>query len=555
MKKLELTWHGKNEPFEIEPRILLEDSELSNIEQDIDSNNMLIEGDNLLALKALEKEYTGKVKCIYIDPPYNTGSAFDHYDDNLEHSIWLNLMKHRLEILKNLMEEGGTIVIQIDDNEQAYLKVMCDEIFGRKNFVNTICVKMSDASGPKMAHVRKKFPKLKEYLLIYKKGEIDINVQTEEKETWDSEYKNFIDLEQDVLEEYLKTYDQSKLDEINKILPNHLITLKEAHLKYGVKDDANEQFNFNKENAWRIARTSNAATIRRFVQEETNLTSNIALANINGETMFVKANFNRNSKEPRVQYVFAKDTMNVPIGDLWLNINTSFNSEGGVTLKNGQKPEALIKTIIAAFTNPGDLVLDSFLGSGTTAAVAHKMGRRWIGIEMGEHSRTLAKVRLDSVIAGKDKSGITNEVNWKGGGGYKFYNLAPSLINLDKFGEPIINEFYDVDLLAAAVALHEGFNYNPNQNVFWKQSQGNENSYLFVTTRHMTYDYVVSISETMKTSEYLIISCKSYDIELEKKYKNIIFKKIPDSILNKCEFGKKDYKLNIVDSLDESGEF
>ena len=134
MKKLELTWYGKEKEISVEPRLLIENKEMSNIENDKDTENMLIHGDNLLALKALEQKYAGQVKCIYIDPPYNTGSAFEHYDDNLEHSIWLSLMKSRLEILRNLLREDGVIFVQIDDNEQAYLKVMMDEIFSRDNF-------------------------------------------------------------------------------------------------------------------------------------------------------------------------------------------------------------------------------------------------------------------------------------------------------------------------------------------------------------------------------------------------------------------------------------
>ena len=168
LQRLELTWPGKDERFNPEPRILLEDKEKSY--GDAESGNMLIHGDNLLALKALEQDYAGKVKCIYIDPPYNTGNAFEHYDDGLEHSIWLSLMRDRLEILKNLLSEDGVIFIQIDDNEQAYLKILMDEVFGRHNFVNCIAVKMSEATGVKMSHAQKRFPKLKEYILFYKKS-------------------------------------------------------------------------------------------------------------------------------------------------------------------------------------------------------------------------------------------------------------------------------------------------------------------------------------------------------------------------------------------------
>ena len=220
------------------------------------------------------------------------------------------------------------------------------------------------------------------------------------------------------------------------------------------------------------------------------------------------------------------------------------------------KPEDLISRILELASEEGDLVLDSFLGSGTTAAVAHKMGRRYIGIEMGNHAYTHCKVRLDKVISGEDKGGITKAQNWQGGGGYRFYELAPTLINQDPFDEYVINEDYDADMLAAAVALHEGFAYQPDGNLFWKQSVGNENSYLFVTTRHLTAAYLDSIRSTMEEGEYLIIACRSFDAGLDKVYDNITIKKIPQMLLSRCEFGKTDYNLNIVhppvyDELDE----
>ena len=210
------------------------------------------------------------------------------------------------------------------------------------------------------------------------------------------------------------------------------------------------------------------------------------------------------------------------------------------------KPERLIERIIYISSDPGDIVLDSFLGSGTTAAVAHKMGRRYIGIEMGDHAYTHCKVRLDKVISGEDKGGVTKSAGWTNGGGYRFYELAPSLINEDPFGEAVINPAYDADMLAAAMVLHEGFTYQPDSSLFWKQSVGNESSYLFVTTRHLNSAFLDSIRDTMQDGEYLIIACRSFDAGLEKAYGNITIKKIPQMLLDRCEFGKTDYALNIV---------
>ena len=210
------------------------------------------------------------------------------------------------------------------------------------------------------------------------------------------------------------------------------------------------------------------------------------------------------------------------------------------------KPERLIERIIHIASNPGDLILDSFLGSGTTIAVAHKMGRRYIGIEMGDQAYTNCKVRLDKVIAGEDPGGITKSSKWEKGGGYRFYELAPSLINEDLFGEAVINPEYDADMLAAAVALHEGFTYQPDSSLFWKQSVGNEKSYLFVTTRHMTAAFLDSIRDSMEDDEYLVIACRSFERGLDKSYKHITVKKIPQMLLSRCEFGRENYNLNIV---------
>ena len=210
------------------------------------------------------------------------------------------------------------------------------------------------------------------------------------------------------------------------------------------------------------------------------------------------------------------------------------------------KPETLIQRIIHIATNPNDLVLDSFLGSGTTAAVAHKMRRRYIGIEMGEHAYTHCQKRLDMVVSGEDKGGISKAVDWKGGGGYRFYELAPTLVNKDEFGEYVINPEYSADMLAAAMALHEGYTYQPDSNIFWKQSHGSENAYLFVTTRHMNTAFMQSIIGTMQENESLVIACCSFDKGIEKLNPHITVKKIPQMLLERCEFDRFDYNLNII---------
>ena len=536
-QKLELTWFGKEEEIKIEPRILIEDKEKSNCENDPNTQNMIIHGDNLLALKALESKYAGQVKCIYIDPPYNTGSAFEHYDDNLEHSTWLSLMKPRLEILRNILSDDGMIFVQIDDNEQAYLKVIMDEIFGRNNFISTVAVKMSTVSGVKTSHREKTILKEKELIHIFSKNKsfVELKPQYVPVYEWDSEFQYYLDRCNS------NNPDEWKVLRLRDVLENNGIV-------YNPEDMLFKKFvNEHKSSVWRRAFIRNS--FKSLSQENPNKVfrniSNDDKEHIyyrGREMFFLKDKYHDCFTENGIE-----NKMSVLLADIWIDINTGklFN-EGKVEFRNSKKPEFLISRILNLCTNEGDLVLDSFLGSGTTCAVAHKMNRRYIGIEMGDHAYTHCKVRLDKVIDGSDQGGISKSVNWKGGGAYKFYELAPTLINKDAFGEYIINKEYDADMLASAVALHEGFSYEPNNTIFWKQSKGNENSYLFVTTRHLTSTYIDSIESTMEDGEYLIIACKSFENGIDKLYSNITIKKIPQMLLSRCEFDKENYNLNII---------
>mgnify|MGYP000997672395 FL=1 len=558
-KKLELHWIGKDKEILVEPRILIENKELSNIENDENTENMLIHGDNLLALKALEQKYTGKVKCIYIDPPYNTKSAFEHYNDNLEHSTWLSLMKSRLEILRKLLRDDGGIFVQIDDNEQAYLKVLMDEIFGRDKFLNTISVKMSEASGIKMTHASKRLPKIKEYILVYKKEDLVLNEVKIPKKTWDNEYKTIITNITKEEISFIKSVcknekrSENEIKKVDELLDKaKYSSLSEVYKKENIQEKDKLKFNFD--NAYRIFRTtsvSEKATLQLVKLKKLKYT-NVFFSQITPQNKMyiIKGDFDENKKKPRTQVIFSDDYLEYNPGDFWTDIKTTgLDNEGaGVEFKNSKKPEALISRILEMITNENDLVLDSFLGSGTTAAVAHKMNRKYIGIEMGEHAYTHCKVRLDKVISGEDKGGITKNVNWQGGGAYRFYELAPTLINEDKFGEMVINKEYGPEMLANAVALHEGYNFNPNKETFWKQSKSTENSYLLVTTKYVDINFLNSIKNDMEDEEYLVIACKNYDKVLEKKYSNIEIKKIPEMLLEKCEFNVENYNLNIINT-------
>jgi adenine-specific DNA-methyltransferase len=539
LQKLELTWIGKGDEPKLEPRILIENPEYSY--RDPNTGNMLIHGDNLLALKALEQDYTGKVKCIYIDPPYNTGSAFEHYDDNLEHSIWLNLMSIRLTLLRTLLKNDGFLWISIDDKEVHYLKILCDEVFGRDNYISTVCVKMSTASGVKTSHREKTIIKEKEFVLCYAKNasNVKLNPQYVPKIEWDDEFQYF-------------------LEKNNSENPDHW---QVKRLKDILKDKKID-FDPSKENFQKFI-TKNASSIwrRAFIRNDFK-----ELSQNNPDKIFVDSKGENYYYRGRQMYFFSDrihtcfteegylDLPSFLLGDFWSDINTGklFN-EGGIDFRNGKKPEFLVARIIEMSTEKGDLVFDSFLGSGTTAAVAHKMGRRWIGVELGEHAKTHCFHRLKQVVDG-EQGGISKAVNWQGGGGFKFYTLAPSLLNQDKFGNWVISTEYNAQMLAAAMTKQEGFTFQPDTHTYWKQGRSSEHDYIYVTTQFLTVEVLESIHDEMQPGESLLVCCKAFQKECKHKYPNITLKKIPQMLLGRCEFGKDDYSLNIVNMPVEEKE-
>lgn len=525
INKLELTWVGKNDEIKVEPRILVENPTLSNVSHkgivgqasifdeatDDNFDNMLIHGDNLLALKALENKFAGQIKCIYIDPPYNTGYAFSHYDDNLEHSIWLSLMKPRLEIMRNLLDKHGSLWISIDDDEQAYLKVLCDEVFGRSNFVaNIIWEKkfspQNDAKWMSDSH---------DFIMVYAK----------DKENWKP---NLLPRTADMDDRYSNPDNDPRGPWTSSDLTARTYN---ANCDYPIITPSGRSVSPSASRSWTVDKN----TFNELVAD------NRIWFGTNGNNV------------PRKKTFLSEVQGGIVPMTIWKCSEVGHNQEAKKEVKAiipinpfaTPKPERLIKKILTIASSENDIILDSFLGSGTTAAVAHKMGRRWIGIEMGDHAYSHCKVRLDKVIDGNDQGGITKTVNWKGGGGYRFYELAPTLVVKDKFGNPIINKDYNSDMLAAAMALQEGFTYSPDETYYWKQGK-NESAYIFTTTSHVTANYLASIHSEMQDDEYLVIACKTYDAGIEKLYKNITVKKIPQVLLGRCAFGKDDYSLNIV---------
>ena len=549
LQKLELTWIGKGKEPKLEPRILIEDP--SKGYGDPNTQNMLIHGDNLLALKALEQNYTGKIKCIYIDPPYNTGAAFEHYDDGIEHSQWLSLMKPRLEILRNLLTEDGSIYVSIDNNEMAYLQVLMDEIFQRKNRKNTIIIKRGSVTGAKV--INPGLVNISEFILVYTKDASKWNPnRLSRRKDRDDRYGTFI-------ENYEEDFSKWRFTPLLQAFSSE-VGIKSTALKKHFGSDFEEKLlEFIYRNSERVVRF--ASLDEKSISKQALEQKKISIEN-KGVTFLME----REGKKPyyihngniilfvkdRLQEIDGELSFSEPLTDIWDDVlPNDLHNEGGVDFRKGKKPEKLIQRILLLASNENDIVLDSFLGSGSTAAVATKMNRRWIGIELGEHANTHCVPRLKSVIEGEQR-GVSKAVNWQGGGGFKFYTLAPSLIQRDKYGNHIINPSYNPNMLAAAMAKQEGFKYMPDEKAYWKQGISTEKDYIFTTTQFITVEILDKLAEELQPDESLLICCKSFAKGCVGRHKNITIKKIPQMLLGRCEFGKDDYSLNII-NLPEEG--
>ena len=564
LNRLELTWIGKNDKKKIEPRILVEDKSKSY--GDSDSENLLIHGDNLLALKSLEQKYSGMIKCIYIDPPYNTSNAYEHYNDKLEHSIWLSLMYERMKLLYKLLAPSGTIWISVDDSESHYLKVMLDEIFLRSNFLGDIAYERSGIAG--LGQGGSFLVNTRESILIYAKDRSKMEIQ--EAKIYKPLDKSVMKRYSSVLEdegtrtEFLRFKDSVGQDVVIYKHDNYLI--EKISLKNFDKRTA-EINNEYRTKFDKIFRTTNPQSENTFQHKIIDSFDSKGLYSVDyiptrGKFKGAKTTLYYNNKE---LFAWLKSSAELhdneivktnKMSDFWRNEDipkANIANEGGVEFKRNKKPEALMKQILDISTNRGDYVLDSFLGSGTTCAVAHKMGRKWIGIEMGNHVYTHCIPRLNSVIDGTDTIGVSKQVSWNGGGGYKFYELAPSLLNKDKFDNWVISMEYDADMLAEAMCVHNGFKYIKEQSFFFKQGVSSENDYIYTTTNFISEQYLDMLHELLKHNETLLICCRSFDEQCATKYKNISIQKIPQSVLRKYEFGDVEYTLN-VEETDEMYE-
>ncbi|KKW75116.1 DNA methylase N-4 [Acinetobacter sp. AG1] len=516
--KLELTWIGKDKRPRLEPRILLEDPSKSYhaknkvTENDV-FDNKLIFGDNLLALKALEREYAGQVKCIFIDPPYNTGSAFTHYEDGLEHSIWLGLMRDRLELLKLLLAENGSIWISIDDNESHYLKVLCDEIFGRANFIaNVVWQKRTSPDN------RLRLGAAQDHILVY-----GITPET---------HKSFNQL--DISETRRKAFTNPDNDPRGPWASTDC-TAQAGHATasqfYTLTTPGGRVIDLPKDLCWRYTKTR-----------------------MDEEISAGRIWFGKDGKGVPRKKTYLSEVQGQNAWSWWANSEVGHNQEAkkeikilfdGIEAFDTPKPERLIQRILKIATQPGDLVLDSFAGSGTTGAVAQKMGRRWIMVELGEHCHTHIIPRLQKVIDGEDKGGVTESIGWQGGGGYRYYKLAPSLMKKDQWSNWVINPEYNQEMLVEAMCKLEGYTYTPSETEYWNHGKGSETDFIYVTTQTLTDQQLQAISEEVGEGRTLLIIASAWRSNNIDRFINLTLKKIPNSIIKACEWGHDDYSLNV----------
>jgi adenine-specific DNA-methyltransferase len=526
-QKLELTWIGKDRRPKLEPRILLEDPSRSYHakervgEQDL-FDNRLIKGDNLLALKALEADFAGKVKCVFIDPPYNTGSAFTHYDDGLEHSIWLGLMRDRLEIIHRLLAPEGSLWITIDDNEAHYLKVMCDEVFGRSAFVaNCIWQKVyserMDARGFSTSH---------DHLLVYRRTDQFVPYPLE-KEQNKAQF-NFFD---PVANRYYR--------------------------RRSLRKEGSESLRADRPSMWYPIKAPDGLEVLPVKPDGTEGRWRWKLENVElnaSELEFVR-------KDDRWEiYVkqYLEPAATRPPATFWPNEEVGHNHEAKLEVRafnsenvfDTPKPERLLKRVLEIATKPGDLVLDSFAGSGTTGAVAHKMGRRWIMVELGEHCHTHIVPRLRKVIDGADPGGVTEATGWQGGGGFRYYTLAPSLLERDRWGNWVISREYDAAMLSQAICKLEGFSYAPSEVLWWQHGASSERDFIYVTTQTLSAEQLQALAEELGPQRSLVLVCSAWRgitaAAAAERWPNLTLKKIPKMVLERCEWGRDDYSLHVA---------
>jgi adenine-specific DNA-methyltransferase len=511
-QKLELTWVGKESRPRLEPRILLEDQSKSyHAPHRVGDNDMfdnrLICGDNLLALKALEQEFAGKLSCVFIDPPYNTGSAFEHYDDGIEHSIWLSLMRDRLEIIRRLLSDDGSLWITIDDNEAHYLKVLLDEIFGRGAFVANIVWQKRTSRENRAA-----IGSAHDHILVYAPAG---------PQRW-KDVRNRLDDE--------GGYSNADNDPKGpwRSIPFSAQGYR-ANQMYDIETPSGAMVKPPGGRCW----GATEPVFRKYLRD--------------GRVYFPNGGTGR----PRIKQYKGEESGLAPM--TWWDASFAGDNQAakkeiiglfGDDIFGTPKPEKLLRNIIEIATKPGDWILDSFAGSGTTGAVAHKMGRRWIMVELGEHCQTHIIPRLTKVIDDEDRGGVSDSVGWEGGGGFRYFRLAPSLLETDRYGREVISKSFNAAMLTEALCKLEGFSYAPSESVYWQQGSSTERDFIYVTTQSFNQEQLAHLSDEVGPDRSLLVLCSAFRGNLA-AFPNLTVKKIPNHVRNRCEWGRDDYSLNV----------
>ena len=534
--------------------------------EDLSVENILIKGDNLLALNTLKKIFENKrdedrVKCVYIDPPYNTGQAFENYEDNLVQSEWLTLMRDRLVILHDLLREDGVIFIQLDQKNISHIRVVLDEIFGKSNYTNLFTIKTSDPSGLKT--VNPSPYDSAEYIIMYAKNKSSYKYETLYVECdYDTGYNKFIENRNDPFIKW-------EISSLNQFFAkkNGYATVDAAKKDMGKLDFLDAVGEFAKENCESVFQSTAIADDagREIVQLRDK--SKIApdkvhclkrekdeIYILNGRQIYFYKN--------KMHLVDGRNVPTIQLTNIWNDIPyNGISKEGGVKFKESKKPEKLIKRIIeVANTKEGDYILDCFLGSGTTCAVAHKMKRKWIGVEIGNHADTLVIPRLKSVLSGSDQSGVTEACNWKGGGAFKYYHLGNSIIKFNNDGSgdfnwPLGRRFIEESfLLSYDYAIDNTMDFSAgnlfpdkeNQPILGVQNIGFKSRIAIVTLiepkgklNNISYDELQSLYKTVKNKyspEYItIFTNRGVEIAYDSKPDDLEVIKVPFAIFAELE--------------------
>ena len=434
------------------------------------------------------------------------------------------MMRDRLELLVRLLTTEGAIVVQVDDNEGQYLRVVMDEVFGRSNFVATFIWRKVDSPNDNKVFITPDH----EYLICFARAIDRLQLKQKDDPSILDAYGQTDENGQRYRDRLLKKNGKNSMREDR---PSMFFDLSapDGTKVYPIHDDGKE-----------ARRAMGPTSIREL--------------DANGDLIWKNRGTEAAPKWIPYSREYAPESPKRPYPTIWNDLHTTRQAKAhqkvvlaDIPLFDTPKPEPLIQRVLEMITNPGDWVLDSFAGSGTTGAVAHKMGRRWIMVELGDHCHTHIIPRLTKVIDGQDPGGITESADWKGGGGFRYYHLAPSLLEKDKWGQWVISKEFNAAMLAEAACKLEGFTYAPSDTVYWQHGHSTERDFIYVTTQQLSADQLAQLSDEVGADRTLLVLCAAFRAAKggTERYSNLTVKKIPKQLLSRCEWGHDDYSLNV----------